>query len=115
MAFLAQNKAKLYKNLIITLVFENNAKYFAENWQKSQKIVIITSTPGQSQSEIWKNRTHFRTHFRVNDLELHLTDKPYLDDNVLEPFEVLAKFVVENQLAQVLGSMIKYFSFGRKY
>jgi hypothetical protein len=28
------------------LVFEKNAKFFAENGQKSQKIVIITSTPG---------------------------------------------------------------------
>jgi hypothetical protein len=46
LAFLTQNKAKLCKNLIITLVFEKNAKFFDENWQKSQKIVIITSTPG---------------------------------------------------------------------
>jgi hypothetical protein len=33
--------------LIITLVFEKNANVFAENCRKSQKIVIITSTPGQ--------------------------------------------------------------------
>jgi hypothetical protein len=45
LAFLNQNKAKLSKILIITLVFENNANFFAENCQKSQKIVIITSTP----------------------------------------------------------------------
>jgi hypothetical protein len=45
-AFLTQNKAKLCKNLIITLVFEKNANFFTENCQKSQKIVIITSTPG---------------------------------------------------------------------
>jgi hypothetical protein len=32
--------------MIITLVFEKSANFFAENWQKSQKIVIITSTPG---------------------------------------------------------------------
>jgi hypothetical protein len=44
--FLTQNKGKLGKILIITLVFEKNAKFFAENWRKSQKIVIITSTPG---------------------------------------------------------------------
>jgi hypothetical protein len=31
--------------VIITLVFEKNANLFAENWQKSPKIVIITSTP----------------------------------------------------------------------
>jgi hypothetical protein len=32
--------------MIITLVFEKNANFFAENCQKSQKIVIITSVPG---------------------------------------------------------------------
>jgi hypothetical protein len=36
----------ILKKMIITLVFEKNAKFFAENWQKSQKIVIVTSTPG---------------------------------------------------------------------
>jgi hypothetical protein len=46
LAFLTQNKAKLFKFLIITLVFEKNAIFFAENWQKSQKFAIITSTPG---------------------------------------------------------------------
>jgi hypothetical protein len=29
--------------MILTLVFEKNAHFFAENWRKSQKIVIITS------------------------------------------------------------------------
>jgi hypothetical protein len=46
MAFLTPNKAKLCKILIITLVFEKNDNIFAENWQKSPKIVIITSTSG---------------------------------------------------------------------
>jgi hypothetical protein len=32
------------QNWFITLVFEKNANFFAENWQKSQKIVIVTST-----------------------------------------------------------------------
>jgi hypothetical protein len=44
LAFSTQNKAKLCKILIITLVFEKNANFFAENRQKSQKILIITST-----------------------------------------------------------------------
>jgi hypothetical protein len=39
------------KILIITLVFEKNANVFAKNWEKSQKIVIITSTPGRN----WKS------------------------------------------------------------
>jgi hypothetical protein len=48
---LTQNKAKICKILIITLVFEKNANFIpAKNWQKSQKIVIITSTPGQAVS-----------------------------------------------------------------
>jgi hypothetical protein len=33
--------------LIITLVFEKNANFYAENCRKSQKIVIITSTPSR--------------------------------------------------------------------
>jgi hypothetical protein len=43
--FLTQNKAKLFNILVITLVFEKDANFFAENWEKSRKIVIITSTP----------------------------------------------------------------------
>jgi hypothetical protein len=39
------SKGKFSEKVIITLVFEKNANFFAENWQKSQKIVIITSTP----------------------------------------------------------------------
>jgi hypothetical protein len=50
LAFLTQIKGKLCKILIITLVYEKNANFFAENWRKSQKIVIITSTPGKEQS-----------------------------------------------------------------
>jgi hypothetical protein len=43
--FLTEYKAKLCKNLIMALVFEKNVYYFAENWRKSPKIVIITSKP----------------------------------------------------------------------
>jgi hypothetical protein len=46
LAFFTQTQAKLFKNLIITLVFEKNAKFFAENCLILQKIVVITSTPG---------------------------------------------------------------------
>jgi hypothetical protein len=35
---------------IITLVFEKNANFCAENCQKFQKIVIIASTPGSESS-----------------------------------------------------------------
>jgi hypothetical protein len=34
------------------LVFEKNANCFAEHWEKSQKIVIITSTPGYPAQQI---------------------------------------------------------------
>jgi hypothetical protein len=37
MALLTQNKAKICKTLIIKLVFEKNAIFFAENCKKSQK------------------------------------------------------------------------------
>jgi hypothetical protein len=52
LAFLTQNKAKLCKILIVTLVFEKNGKFFAENWRKSQKIVITTSIPGLSTTTV---------------------------------------------------------------
>jgi hypothetical protein len=44
MSFLTQNKTKLCKKLIISLLFEKNVIYFAENCQKLQTIGIITST-----------------------------------------------------------------------
>jgi hypothetical protein len=34
------------------MVFEKNANFFAENRRKSQKIEIITSTPGQAALEL---------------------------------------------------------------
>jgi hypothetical protein len=34
--------------LIKTLFFEKNANFFAKNRRKSQKIVIVTSTPGRT-------------------------------------------------------------------
>jgi hypothetical protein len=55
MAFLTQSKAKLGTKLIIALVFEKNANFFAENWRKSQKIVIITSTPGANPTIVCYN------------------------------------------------------------
>jgi hypothetical protein len=38
LAFLTQNEAKLCENLIITLVFEKNAIFFAENCQNHRKL-----------------------------------------------------------------------------
>jgi hypothetical protein len=43
--FFTQNKAKLCEFFLITLDFEKNANFFAENWQKKKKIVVITSSP----------------------------------------------------------------------
>jgi hypothetical protein len=37
-AFSTQNKARLCKILIKTLIFEKNAIFFAKSWQKSQKL-----------------------------------------------------------------------------
>jgi hypothetical protein len=51
-AFFAQTAASFCKNLTIALVFEKNANCFAENWQKSQKVVIISSTP------LFTDKTH---------------------------------------------------------
>jgi hypothetical protein len=44
LAFLLKLLPVFAKIVIITLAFEKNANFFAENWRKSHKIVIITST-----------------------------------------------------------------------
>jgi hypothetical protein len=40
-----QNTDSFYKIWIITLFFSERRQFLAENWRKSQKIVIITLTP----------------------------------------------------------------------
>jgi hypothetical protein len=39
---------------MLVLVFKKNANFFAENWGKSQKILIITSTPSYDRPKIFK-------------------------------------------------------------
>jgi hypothetical protein len=46
MAFFTQKKAKFLKYFIITVVFDKNANFFAENCPKSPKIVIVSLSPG---------------------------------------------------------------------
>jgi hypothetical protein len=46
LAFSTQNIAKLFKNVIIILVFVKHANFFAKNCQNMLKIVTITSVPG---------------------------------------------------------------------
>jgi hypothetical protein len=48
LTFFAETIASFCKKLIMTLDFEINANFFAENWQKSPKIVTITLTPDPS-------------------------------------------------------------------
>jgi hypothetical protein len=45
LAFLTQNKAKLWKKWSWHWFLRKTPIFFAENWLKSQKTVIITSTP----------------------------------------------------------------------
>jgi hypothetical protein len=61
LAFSTKNTISFYfKKLNITLVFEENANTFAGKWQKSPKIMILTSNPrftgfwGESSWRIWR-------------------------------------------------------------
>jgi hypothetical protein len=84
LAFLTQNKAKLCKNLIITLVFEKNVNFFAENWQKSQKIVIITSTPGPSEKGLFARKMiRYQKIFRCAKLTRSTTNLEHCPDLVV--------------------------------
>jgi hypothetical protein len=70
-ALFAQTTASFYKNLIITFVFEKNAIFFADNWQKSQKIVIITSTPDIKQKPDNQARKISVAHLKKFRFEKH--------------------------------------------
>jgi hypothetical protein len=52
MAFFTQTKLNC---AIVTLVFEKNANFFRRKLSKSQKIVIIISTPDELVEKIAKN------------------------------------------------------------
>jgi hypothetical protein len=41
------------------MVFEKNANFFAENWQKAQKIATIASTPVCNISNIQETQNNF--------------------------------------------------------
>jgi hypothetical protein len=66
--FLLKTKLNYAKSNIITLVFEKNANFFAENCQKSQKIVIITSVPvyGKWTRICWWNFDEFELNLTNN-------------------------------------------------
>jgi hypothetical protein len=58
--FLTHNKGKLCKNFDHNIVFWENANFFDKNWQKSLKIMIITSTPDVIPTNRPKcSQTHF--------------------------------------------------------
>jgi hypothetical protein len=59
--------------MIITLVFKKNANVFAENWQKSRKIVIITSTDAATRNQ----RAVFKEGY-ADTLLLHKLQGPML-------------------------------------
>jgi hypothetical protein len=46
LAFFAQTTVTFCKKIDHNIGFLEKRHFFAENWQKSQKIVIIPSTPG---------------------------------------------------------------------
>jgi hypothetical protein len=60
LAFFAQIKAKLYKNWIITLVFDKKRQLFSPKMAKKiAKIVFITSTPGRYLFPRFKETTYY--------------------------------------------------------
>jgi hypothetical protein len=88
LAFLTQNKAKLCKILIITLVFEKNAIFFAENCRKSQKIVIITSTPALHRRYLCM---YVHTDISCNPITPHLKKRIFSTENHSNYFFVFVR------------------------
>jgi hypothetical protein len=78
------------------LVFEKNAKFFAKNWQKSQKIVITTSTPGQVAVQHNDFQHKFRDHVnlplwieKIPANEATITAKNFIGISAVIPVKIL--------------------------
>jgi hypothetical protein len=75
------------KIVIITLFFEKNANFFAENWQNPQKIVIITSTPSHPESIQEPASENFQVMNRFfSMLEIRLQRPQVMDSARRRPF-----------------------------
>jgi hypothetical protein len=72
------------KKMIITLVFKKNVNFFAENWEKLLKIVIVTSSPVSWQLQ--KLPTFFGHSFPQLRLRINFGTKNGLGYNLGEFF-----------------------------
>jgi hypothetical protein len=99
MAFLTQNNAKLCKILIKTLVFEENANFFAKNCQKSQEIVIITSFPGQCCGRSFRQ---FQPLFQPK--KLVFSSKTNVDNNLLFKMANMFAILLDKKLNKIITS-----------
>jgi hypothetical protein len=63
-AFFAQTTVSFCKNCYHNIGFWEKRQFFAENWKKSPKIVIITSTPGS----VIISKNKFETCSRMSDV-----------------------------------------------
>jgi hypothetical protein len=91
MAFWLKTKLNYANKKFIIKVFEKNANFFAENCQKSQKIVIITSVSGTDiMKKLW-----FKEKIR---LIINLSEYSYLCTKIITALIIkkIAIFSAEN-------------------
>jgi hypothetical protein len=111
-----QNKAKLCKVLIITLVFEKSANFFVQNCRKLKRILIITSTPDQYCSVAFLCPVSFTKSFRPgnNGFQKYLchnigyfdSNYSYLDTKNYQNFRELAFFFPQKILIITLAPFV---------
>jgi hypothetical protein len=115
--FLTRYKAKVWKKLIITLVFKKNANFFAENWDKLLKIVIITLTPGLANIlgekhlvKIWLISTLYTVIYFKGTIFLRSTKPLFTTQNGLETsWKKIAHFF------QLVSASTKISMYGRTF
>jgi hypothetical protein len=93
----------------MTLVFKKNAKLFAENWEKSQKIVIITSTPALKRPVLKTKLSYLARYLKVKK---SITERPSLGKAAFEIRAVTVTKMGEfssNGWLFTLGSLLKIF------
>jgi hypothetical protein len=107
-----QKNWRFTQNLDHNIGFQEQRQFFAENWRKSQKIVIITSTP------VVKNADLYIQHLQYANLIKRQVRKLYLlrfwepgqfnVDNIYMPAKFSSNSDLSNQMAKPIIKVLSF-------
>jgi hypothetical protein len=91
LAFFTHTTASFFKNIVHNIGLWENRQFFAENWKKSLKFVIITSSPGHGATFLSKctPRTLLLLLATSTSIRLNLASYSFYTCTLLEPLYTL--------------------------